>query len=159
FRAEAWEKAARYLRQAGHKAWDRSATRETVNVLEHALNALAHLPETREILEQAIDLRLILCALLDVLVEPNQALESARQAYTLAEKLDDPLFVHEPLAFLGYGSLHLGEPAAAIEQGEAALAAATDRADVPVDPSANYWLGLAYIQQGSYRKATQLLLR
>ena len=48
----------RYLRQAGAKAFARSANREAVGYFEQALAALAHLPETRETLEQAIDLRL-----------------------------------------------------------------------------------------------------
>ena len=46
-----------YLRQAGAKALARSANREAVAHFEQALTALRHLPETRETLEQAIDLR------------------------------------------------------------------------------------------------------
>ena len=57
FRAEAWEKAATYLRKAGARAFARSANREAVGYFEQALVALQHLPETRETLEQAIDLR------------------------------------------------------------------------------------------------------
>ena len=58
FRAERWETAAAYLRQAGHKAVSRSAFREAVVAYEDALVAVQHLPETRETQEQAIDLRL-----------------------------------------------------------------------------------------------------
>ena len=57
FRGEAWDKAVTYLRQAGAKAFARSAHREAVAYFEQALAALTHLPETRETLEQAIDLR------------------------------------------------------------------------------------------------------
>ena len=57
FRGEVWEKAVRYLRQAGAKAFERSANLENVAYLNQALAALAHLPESRETLEQAIDLR------------------------------------------------------------------------------------------------------
>ena len=57
FRAEAWEKAVTYLRQAGAKAFARSANRDAVAYFEQALTALTHLPETRETQEQAIDLR------------------------------------------------------------------------------------------------------
>ena len=52
-----WEKAVSYLRQAGAKAFARSANREAVAYLEQALTALSHLPETRETAEQAIDIR------------------------------------------------------------------------------------------------------
>jgi predicted ATPase len=58
FRAERWETAAAYLRQAGQKADSRSAFREAVVAYEDALVAVQHLPETRETQERAIDLRL-----------------------------------------------------------------------------------------------------
>jgi predicted ATPase len=56
FHAEVWDKALRYMRQAGQKAASRSAHREAVACLDQALAALAHMPEDREALEQAIDL-------------------------------------------------------------------------------------------------------
>ena len=52
-----WEQAVSYLRQAGAKAFARSANREAVSCFEQALTALQHLPETRERLELAVDLR------------------------------------------------------------------------------------------------------
>ena len=57
FRAEAWEQAVTYLRQAGAKAFARSANRDAVAYFEQALTALTHLPGTRETQEQAIDIR------------------------------------------------------------------------------------------------------
>ena len=54
---EVWEKAVSYLRQAGAKAFARSANREAIGYFEQALTALTRLPETRETLEQAIDIR------------------------------------------------------------------------------------------------------
>ena len=57
FRGEVWEKAVTYLRQAGAKALARSAYREAVTCFEQALAALA-LPDTRQKVERAIDLRL-----------------------------------------------------------------------------------------------------
>ena len=57
---EVWDKALAYCRQAGEKAMAQSAYREAVGYVEQALRALAHLPETRDTLEQAIDLRLAL---------------------------------------------------------------------------------------------------
>ena len=55
--AEVWDKAVFYLREAGVKASARSSNREAVAYFEQALAALSHLPETRETLEHAIDLR------------------------------------------------------------------------------------------------------
>ncbi len=56
-RSELWDKAVAYCRQAGGRAAARSAYREAVAYFEQALAALAHLPERRDTLEQAIDLR------------------------------------------------------------------------------------------------------
>ena len=52
-RGEVWDKALAYCRQAGDKALARSAHREAVGYFEQALNALQHLPETRDTREQA----------------------------------------------------------------------------------------------------------
>ena len=49
-----------YLRRAGLKAFNRSANREAATHLELAIGALLHLPQTRDNLEQAVDLRLVL---------------------------------------------------------------------------------------------------
>ena len=55
-----WDKALTYCRQAGEKAVAQSAYREAEAYFEQALSALAHLPETRDMREQAIDLRFAL---------------------------------------------------------------------------------------------------
>ena len=60
FRGEVWEKAVAYSRQAGARAGSASAYQEAVASFEQALKALTHLPESRDTLEQAIDLRLSL---------------------------------------------------------------------------------------------------
>src|SRR5262249_27630517 len=59
-RGEVWAKALAYCRQAGEKAMARSTYHEAVGYFEQALRALPHLPEQRELREQAIDLRLAL---------------------------------------------------------------------------------------------------
>jgi predicted ATPase len=59
-RGEVWDKALAYCRQAGEKTMARSAHREAVGYFEQALSALPHLPEHRDMREQAIDLRLAL---------------------------------------------------------------------------------------------------
>jgi predicted ATPase len=56
-RAELWEKAVEYFRQAGAKSATRSANREAIACFEQALDALKHLPENRRTLEQAINIR------------------------------------------------------------------------------------------------------
>jgi class 3 adenylate cyclase len=56
-RGQVWDKALTYCRQAGAKAMGRSAYPEAMVSFEQALAALSHLPESRDTLEQAIDLR------------------------------------------------------------------------------------------------------
>ena len=60
-RGEVWDKALAYCRQAGAKALHALGYREAVAVLSRRSGA-AHLPESRDTQEQAIDLRLS-CAL------------------------------------------------------------------------------------------------
>src|SRR5438093_690343 len=57
-RGEVWERAVKYLRQAGAKAFDWSANREAAASFERALGALQRLPERRDTIEQSIDVRL-----------------------------------------------------------------------------------------------------
>jgi predicted ATPase len=88
-RGEVWEKALRYCRQAGAKAFARSANREAVASCEQALSALRHLPPCRDTLEQAIDLRFDLHNALVLLEETERSADHLREAETLAKRLGD----------------------------------------------------------------------
>jgi tetratricopeptide (TPR) repeat protein len=88
-RAEAWAKALDYLGQARARAAARSAGRELVACCEQAMEALSHLPESREVAEQAIDVRLALRGALGALGEFEQAFAVASEAEALARQLDD----------------------------------------------------------------------
>jgi len=88
-RGEVWDKALAYCRQAGGRAAARSAYHEAVAYFEQALTALAHLPERRDTLEQAIDLRLNLRQALLPLGEHERMLDHVRTAEALAERLGD----------------------------------------------------------------------
>ena len=59
-RAAIPDKAVRYLREAAAKATARAANREAIDFLERALALLAELPETRETLSDALDMRIAL---------------------------------------------------------------------------------------------------
>jgi len=89
FRGEVWEKAATYLRQAATREADRWAHREAAAYLEQALEALQHLPQSRETTEQAIDIRLELRDSLFHLREMERIIHHLREAETLAEALGD----------------------------------------------------------------------
>jgi tetratricopeptide (TPR) repeat protein len=59
-RGAMWERAVRYLRQAGEKAVARSANREAIALFEQALAVLQQLPENPETLGEALDIRIAL---------------------------------------------------------------------------------------------------
>ena len=88
-RAEAWDPAVGYLRQAGLKAAGRSAYRQAAAAFEEALVALGHLPETPITLEAAVDLRIDLRDVLTPLDELARALDHLLVAAPQAERLGD----------------------------------------------------------------------
>src|SRR5205823_4409054 len=80
----------RRVRQAPEKVMARLACPEAVGYFEQALNALPHLPGTRETHEQAIDLRLALHHVLSESGDLGRILVNLREAETLAVAHNDP---------------------------------------------------------------------
>jgi len=88
-RAELWEKAVTYLHDAGRKATARSAYKEAASYFELALDALKRLPESRETLEQAINIRVDIGPVLIAMkgfIEPE-----VEQVYTEAREMCERL--------------------------------------------------------------------
>ena len=157
FRGEVWDKAVAYLRQAGAKAFARSANREAATHLEQALSALDHFPEDRDTLAQAIDLRIELRHALWPLGENERILEQLHRAETLAETLGDQRRLARVLSAMGYSFWMLGDPDDVVESNQRALAIAMSLGDFALEAAANFALGLAYHDLGEYRRATELL--
>jgi class 3 adenylate cyclase/tetratricopeptide (TPR) repeat protein len=88
-RGEVWDKAVIYARQAGRKAFMRFANQEAVRWFEQALSALEHLAPAKEVLQDAIDVRLDLRNALVPVGEAERVLRHLRQADALAESLND----------------------------------------------------------------------
>ena len=152
-RGEVWDKALAYCRQAGEKALARSAHREAVGSFEQALSALAHLPETRDTREQAIDLRLALRSALYAFGDAGRILAVLREAEALAEALDDHHRLGQVLLFLSQHFYHEGAYDQAIAAAQRVLAFATAGRDAVLHARANYYRGLAYEAQTAYRQA------
>jgi tetratricopeptide (TPR) repeat protein len=156
-RAEAWEKAVIYLRQAGARAFARSANREAVGYFEQALVALQHLPETREMREQAIDLRFDLRPALFALGDLSRLAEHLREAEALAQALGDQLR-------LGRASLHkshylwsTGHAAEARASAENAQTIGEAVGDLSLQVGATHYLGAICLTSGDYRHAETFL--
>jgi DNA-binding NtrC family response regulator/tetratricopeptide (TPR) repeat protein len=155
-RGERWAAAVRYARQAGARAFDRSANREAVASFEQALDALGHLPPGPETLVEAIDIRLALRSALLQLAELPRIARSLREAETAAEALGDQERLAWVRTYLTIAHLFAGEPRAALAMGERALALAEEAGDVGLRASARTPLAHAHRERGDYRRAVAL---
>ena len=153
FRAEQWTTAFGYLRQAGVKAAEQGANREAATLFEQSLAALEHLPETRETIEKAIDLRFDLRNSLHPVGELQRALAYLREAERLAQTLND----QQRLGWLSvYMSGHLwqtGDTTEALACAERAKNIAERLSDFPLHVAANFYVGQACFVLGDYRRA------
>ena len=158
--AEAWDKAARYLRQAGRRAIARSSYAAATELLREALRALERLPDTRDTLAQAIDARLELRVALVPLGRYHDALAVMREAEGLATRLGDRARLGRVLADICARLRNVtGEHLQAIEVGQRALAIAAEDGDRALELEAQYRSGQAYFAIGDYARALDLLSR
>jgi len=158
-RGEMWEQAVPYLRQAGVKALRRSANREAVTCFEQALTALPHLPETRERLEQAIDLRFDLRTSLHLLGEFERIVGYLREAEGLARTLDDQRRLGQLSVYMCHNLWITGHPTEALAFGQSAQAISESLKDVPLQVTGNLYLSGACLGTGDYRRAEACLLK
>ena len=101
--ADLWDKAARYLRESGRKAFARSANTDAANYFEQTLKAIDRLPESRGTLEQAVDVRIELRTALQVLRDLGRQGLHLTEALRRAEILGDQRRVGQVLM---YSALH-----------------------------------------------------
>jgi class 3 adenylate cyclase/tetratricopeptide (TPR) repeat protein len=158
-RGAMWEKALAYCRQAGIKATMRSAHREAVQCFEQALVAFQHLPETPEMLEQAIDLHFGVRNALLPLADHERIFDHLRMAETRARSLNDQRRLGRTFACLVDYFRMTGEPVRAIESGERALALATALGDFHLQVMATHFLGTSCSALGEYRRAVDYFNR
>ena len=156
FRGEVWNKAVRYLRTAGLKASAQFAHRQAVGFFEQALAALGHLPQTRECLENGVDLRFDLRNALFALGELERILDYLNEARVLGETLGDRRRLGWVAAYLTHYFWRMGDHARAIESGEQALAIAEELGDFALQTT-NVNLGLAHYAVGDYARAIPCL--
>jgi tetratricopeptide (TPR) repeat protein len=156
FRAEAWDKAVAYLRQAGTRAIERSAHREAGTYFEQALTALERLPESRDRLEQAVDLRLDLRNVY-LVGESRRALEHLHEAEEIATALDDRRRLGWVSAYLAREFAFAGEYDRALERAKRALAIAADLGDQGLHAVASFYTGVAHWALGDYPWAAEVL--
>jgi class 3 adenylate cyclase/tetratricopeptide (TPR) repeat protein len=156
-RGEVWDKAVTYCRQAGARAYNRSALHETVTWFDRTLEALSHLPESPERAALAIDLRLDLGLVLFPLEEFGRLLTHLQEAEALARALDDRVRLTQVLARMAHVCRGAGDADGSITAGQQALAIATDIGDRALQARASLHLGQAYVGSGNFIQGAALL--
>jgi class 3 adenylate cyclase/tetratricopeptide (TPR) repeat protein len=157
FRGELWDKAVTYLRQAGAKALAHSAYREAASRFEQALTALDPLPETREKIERAVDLRLDLRQSLFPLNELATVWRYLEEAEGLARTLDDPRRLGWVSAYMSGHHWHTGGHVREMRSFAATVEGIAEHlGDVPLRIAAQYYLAGASHLSGDYRAAERV---
>jgi class 3 adenylate cyclase/tetratricopeptide (TPR) repeat protein len=159
FRGEVWDKAMHYCREAGARAFARSAHRIAVDFFERALAALTHLPASRGAGEQGVDVRLDLRYALMPLGEFQRVFDYLSEAGDLARACHDQRRLGLVSAFLTNYFHLMGRLEEAVAHGERAVEIARDTGDLAVGTLANAYLGLTHYTRGDYGQAVVVARR
>jgi len=152
-----WDKALDYLQRSGAKAYSLYANVDAARFFERALMVLQKLPETRETLEQAVDLRFELRNALLPLGETDRIFRSLEEIEPVLGALGDKLRSARHAAFRCNHHFLIGEQRRAIEFGEGGLRLVRECGDRVVEGELLYRLGQSYNALGEYRQAIALL--
>ena len=151
--AEMWPEAMRHLRRAADHAFSRSAYREAVTCLEHALAAASHLPRTREVLDETLDLSLQLRTALWPLADFDRIARALEDAERLATAIDDRPSLGRIAAFMSVLRWITGDFRGARAIGQRARDAATSLGDEALRTISAFYVGLAHHLLGEYQDA------
>jgi len=155
-RAELWEEAIRYSRQAGNRAVTKSAYREATEHFEQALAAIGHLPASEETISTAIDIRFELRPALGALGQYRKLLEHLTEARSLAASLGDRHREALIGADMPHVLYHIGEVEQALRTGEQAMQAAREVDDRRILIQAASNLAHAHMCKGEFRRAIEI---
>jgi predicted ATPase/class 3 adenylate cyclase len=153
FGGELWEKAANYLSRAGARALARSAHREAVQYFQHALTSLTHLPETRELRELSVDVRLGLRSSVFPLGQVEAGLQHLQDAERIATDLDDRRRLALISAYVSEHHRLTGHSQDAIASAQKVGTIAEELGDMALSIAAKYYLGTAYFTAGDHAQA------
>jgi len=157
--SEIWGKGAMYLRQAGIQAVARSAYSEAAAFFTQALEALAHLPTTREATELMIDIRLDIRSALIPLSEWARMGEHVREAERLARTIGDQHRLGRTANFMLNQCLLAGDYDRALRFGREALGIARALGDRSIEVVATTNLGGTHSARGEFSEAVAFFER
>ena len=158
-RGELSDKAVRYLRQAGLKALSRSALENGRVWFEQAIAIIEKLPETRDNIELAIDIRFDLRNALHPLGHLESCLDHLQKVQAQATQLGDKRRLGQASSFTCQYYRLLGELGPAIEAGERAVAIADELDDLSLRTIISGHLGAALTARGDHHRAVDILSR
>lgn len=153
FRAEAWEKAAQYMLQAGNDAFWRDAKTEAVRYLVRGLEAVnkSDNSETSEL--TALKLRLELRNPLFQLARMEELSYHLNAARPLAARLSDPIHTGRYHIFQSHYHWFSGNSDGALEEANAAQSLAESKGIQALAFRAQFQRGLVHFSCGRYRDA------
>lgn len=124
---------------------------------EQALGCLAHLPQTRERTEAAIDLRFSLQNSLNPLGELEAMFGHLQEAERLAGALGDQLRLGRSSVYMSQYFYLTDNLTETLRLAQRANTIAGATRDFPLEIEANVWLGHAHLARGDYREAERFL--
>jgi len=157
-RGERWEQAVSYCQAAGRKASARSAYGAAIERFEQALQALGHLPESRENLERRFDLQLGLRGAHGASIMHERAFAAAQEALATATQLGDPLRIGQALLAPTTQLIQAGRFAEAQDALTHALAIAQESGDVMLASLTRQNLGQASLVSGRFKQGVEPLI-
>ncbi len=159
FHGELWDQAVTCQREAGLKALARSAHREAIIHLEHALAALRHLPDSAETRALAIDVRLELAPALAGSARYRDILQQMIESEPLAEAAGDRIRLGRVLLRMSQAVRMFGDHARALHAGHRAVVMAEAAGDPLLQSDTLHRLGQIYLGVGDSTRAIDLLRR
>ena len=156
-RAQAWDKAVGYLRQAGDRAFRRWANQEAEDRFMQALAALEHQPAGRARDELGIDLRLSLRDPLWTLGKMDDMRRRLDEARDLASAIGDARRLGWVLCHLARLDWATAEHPAALANGQRALGIAAEIGDGALAVETRFYVAVVVQAMGEGRRAAAML--
>jgi class 3 adenylate cyclase/tetratricopeptide (TPR) repeat protein len=155
-RAERWDKAFVYNREAAKKAHERSAYVAAIERFDNALLALDRLPEDEACITDKMDVRLEMRTALWPLGRHEELVKRVREAGVLAEQVGDIARLANVHNYLTAHYWRAGEHRQAIEHGEKGIALAERAGDFSIRVTTMHHLGHAIMARGEFARQVEL---
>jgi tetratricopeptide (TPR) repeat protein len=156
-RAEIWGKLAVYARDAGRKAAGQSAYPEAIRYFEQALSGYEQLPQSPQLVADAIETRFELRGALFPLGQIERDLTNLHQAEQLAAELGDPSKLAWIASYMARDLSLRGRWDEATAASQRALALARQIGDTDLRAVTRSYIGQVHCALGEYRQSADIM--